>query len=511
MFNTTTIVPSCYYDSVVLMRVASQLKKRAGVAEVAMFMGTEGNHALLGQAGLATGKSQEAGSQDLIIIVRAETEPLAVEITQEAKQLLTARRASNDSTLNYRPRTLERALQSLPAASLAAISVPGTYAAREAGKCIDQGLNVFLFSDNVAVEDEVALKAKAVGRNLLFMGPDCGTAYLNGVGLGFTNVVRRGRIGCVAASGTGLQAVVCRIDQLGEGISHGIGVGGRDLKLEVGGIMTIFALELLEQDAETEVIVLLSKPPHPTVAEKLEKLCRTMKTPVIACFQGTRLPSDALEQAETLDEAAHRAICRLHGEAFIRKGFEQPAKVADLLNQAGPLTGGRLLLGLYTGGTLAKEACQLLAPVIGDIAAEPTATGSHMVLDLGDDRYTIGKPHPMIAPENRTEMLLELAGKSKLDNCGVLLFDVVLGNGSHLDPATELIHGLKELQLRPQQQIPAVAALIGTDKDPQSLAEQQSKLEDAGIAVFRDHSEAVRYAAMLIDPAYRTLLMEELS
>src|SRR4030095_10708603 len=121
-------------------------------------------------------------------------------------------------------------------ADIALISVPGDYAAAEALKALAQGLNVMLFFDNVAIADERAIKLYARARTLLVMGPDCGTAIVNGVPLGFANVVRRGDIGLVAASGTGLQEVTCRIHNLGGGISQAIGTGGRDLKDAGGGM-----------------------------------------------------------------------------------------------------------------------------------------------------------------------------------------------------------------------------------------------------------------------------------
>ena len=62
------------------------------------------------------------------------------------------------------------------------------------------------------------------------MGPDCGTAIINGVPLCFANVVRRGDIGIVGASGTGTQEVTVIIDKMGGGVSQVIGTGGRDLK-----------------------------------------------------------------------------------------------------------------------------------------------------------------------------------------------------------------------------------------------------------------------------------------
>ena len=508
MIRSTRILRSSYYDSVVLMRVASQLKKREDVSEVAMFMGTEGNHDLLRQVGLNTDESREAGPQDLIIIVEAKTGELSEVIIEEAAVMLTERTTRTENDLDYRPRTLDTALGFLPDATLAAISIPGEYAAREASKCTARGLNVFLFSDNVSIDDEQSLKKKALDKNLLFMGPDCGTAYINGVALGFANIIKRGRIGCIAASGTGLQAVVCQLDRLGEGISHGIGVGGRDLSREVGGLMTTYSLELLENDHETEIIILISKPPHPNVVAELEATCSKMSTPVVTCFPGTEVPGNTFTQAATLDEAATRAVSMLNGKPFEPRLFEDTARIGELLDMAGNVSEGKCVLGLFTGGTLAKESQIILEAELGSVTNSLDDIPQHVVVDLGDDQYTVGRPHPMIAPESRTEILLDMAAEGSLESCDVLLVDLVLGNGSHLDPAQELAKSVETLTNKYGFSAHVIAAVIGTEDDPQDLVAQVKTLQDAGVTVFRSNSEAARYAAMLISADCRVLNMK---
>lgn len=508
MFTATTVENSVYYDSVVLMRVASQLKKQEGVSEAALFMGTPGNHDLLNQVGLSTPQSREAGPEDLIIIVKADSETLTKEATTAAVQMLVSRREKDQATLEYRPRTLERALDYLPNASLASISIPGEYATREASRCLDQNLNIFLFSDNVSLNDELKLKMKALEKGLLCMGPDCGTASLGGVGLGFTNRVNRGRVGCVAASGTGLQAVMCRIDQLGQGVSHAIGVGGRDLSREVGGIMSLHALRLLDEDPSTEIIILLSKPPSPEVRKRLDKIIKKLQTKVIVYFQGDKLSPDAEGQAETLDGAAEMAVSYLKNEPYHPELFEEPGQVKQLIERMGGMTEGQRIVALYTGGTLAKESQLLIHAHAGEVSNDIDDEHKHIVVDLGEDKYTVGKPHPMIAPENRTEVLLDLAARGKLENCGVLLFDLVLGDGSHLDPAAELVAGLELLKERYDLSIPVVAAVIGTDKDPQSMSEQIKRLKEFGAAVFVKNSESAWYSAFLANPEGRINISE---
>lgn len=509
MARSTYILKSSYYDSVVLMRVASLLKKEDRVSEVAMFMGTEGNHELLAQVGLTTEISQQAGPQDLIIIVDAESKSLADSITEQAISMLTTRVENSGEEQDYRPRTLDTALRLLPGATLAAISIPGEFAAREANRCLNKGLSVFLFSDNVSTDNELSLKKKAVAKNLLFMGPDCGTAYINGTGLGFANILNTGRIGCIAASGTGLQAVGCSLDQQGEGISHGIGVGGRDLSYEIGGIMTQFSLELLDQDEQTKVIILLSKPPHDDVVKSLEATCKKISTPVVTYFQGTKYPGSVFTQASTLDEAARMATCIVNEKKFVPSWFSDPVVVSDLLRKAGNINSKKRIVGLFTGGTLAKEAQLIFEEELGLIGKNLDAESGHIVVDLGDDQYTVGRPHPMIAPEIRTEKIHTLAKSGNMASCGILLVDLVLGNGSHFDPARELISSIEKLRNSHDLHPEIVAVVIGTDQDPQNKAEQIRAMEESGITVFSSNSEAARYALMLIAPACRENYLKE--
>jgi FdrA protein len=508
MFTVTTIENSSYHDSVVLMRVASQLKKQDGVFEAALFMGTQGNHDLLRQVGLSTSESQAAGPEDLIIIIKAESPEIAGTISSEAIKMLASSRKTADSTLEYRPRTIERALDCLPEASLAAISIPGEYAAREASRCLDRDLSVFLFSDNVSLKDELVLKQKARDRGLLCMGPDCGTASINGVRLGFTNRVGRGRIGCVAASGTGLQAVMCRVDQLGEGISHAIGVGGRDLSKDIGGIMCGYALQLLDEDPSTEIIILLSKPPHPDVLKHLNETITQIQTPVIRYFQGDRTSVPDAHRADTLDGVAELAVSFLRNEPYRSKSFDDTDRVNTLIARMGSSVRDGRIVGLYTGGTLAKEAQLIIAEMAGEASNDINEAGKHIVADLGEDRYTVGKPHPMIAPENRTEILLELAAGGFLNNCSALLFDLVLGEGSHINPAQELVSSLELIRDKYHIAAPTVVAVIGTKKDPQSIEEQVRMMSEYGAAVFLKNSESARFSVILADSSCRTSLPE---
>ena len=511
----TEIWPSFYQDSVVLMRVAAEIRGRPGVGEAAAFMGTPSNQALLEQSGLSTAEGRKAGPNDLILTVAAVDAGAAAALAA-AHELLVARRQSTEESVEVAPRTLNSALRLLPDANLATISVPGEFVKLEAMRALRRDLNVFIFSDNVPLEHEIALKREALGRGLLCMGPDCGTAYLNGTGLGFVNVVPKGRIGCVAASGTGLQAVASHLAALGEGISQGIGVGGRDLGPEVGGMMTLFALEALASDPATDAVVLISKPPHAKVMAKLEAALEAIEKPVVVCCLGAAGQGGTGKAlwVETLDLAAEAVHAVLEGKSWKPRTFADPQGVLERLDRlrapATPMAPG--VAGFYTGGTLAHEARLLLQPLLGDAGFDGRcgAGGSpHHILDLGDDAYTMGRPHPMIDPRKRSELILS-AGTSP--EVGVLLFDLVLGKASHPDPAEPLATAVKDARATAAadgRRLLAVASVVGTAEDPQGLAGQIGQLEAAGVEVFPSNAEAVRFAALAVDPKLSARLLEE--
>jgi succinyl-CoA synthetase alpha subunit len=422
---------------------------------------------------------------------------------------------TTEEAIEVQPRTLDSALRILPHANLVAISVPGAYVKYEAMRALRRGLHLFIFSDNVPLEDEIELKQEALRKRLFCMGPDCGTAYLNGTGLGFFNVVFRGQIGCISASGTGIQAVVSRLATLGEGISHGIGVGSRDLSRDVGGMMTFFALEALVADVNTEVIVLISKPPHPEIMSRLEITLEKIGKPIILCCLGVSgFNKDKVLWVKTLDEAAETAAAILHNRQWTSHEFSDPEGIRARLDriQVQDISSGQGILGLYTGGTLAHEACLLLEPLIGPVGFNPeSGLGNcpHRILDLGDDAYTVGRPHPMIDPQKRIEFILK-AGCSR--QVGVLLLDFVLGKGSHPNPAEPVVEALKKAILEAQadgRKLFVVASVIGTSMDPQNLSSQVTQLEDAGVEVFDTNAEATRFAALLVKSDLSHLFLKD--
>jgi FdrA protein len=471
-----------YHDSVVLMQLQRSLAALPGVIDAGVVMATPANRDLLAAGGLEAGEG--AGPDDLLIVVKAESEAAAGEALAGVDALLRVRHGGEDAQ-DFRPRSLATALKQMPEARWVLISVPGRYAADVADDALDHGRNVFLYSDNVSVDREVALKKKARDKGLLVLGPDCGTAVLGGVGLGFANRVRRGPIGLVGASGTGLQAVMSQIHQLGSGISQAIGTGGRDLSEEVGGITAAQSLDLLCRDPETRVIVLLGKPPAFEVKERLLARASSTEKPVVVYFLGDDVDYRRMGNlwfASSLDDAAELAV-RL-------------AEKAGSPEREAPLSG--YVRGLFSGGTLAQEAIHglvmFLAPIWTNFGprglADPLRSQEHTVLDLGADEFTVGRLHPMIDQDLRLRRLRQEGADPAV---GVVLLDVVLGDGAHADPAGELAPVIAQARAE------VAVIVIGTDADPQGLALQIETLERAGARVFRTVMDAVDWIERRMD------------
>jgi FdrA protein len=505
---------SYYRDSVALMRVAQALRAQPGVREAAALMGTPANHEILAGAGLADPALAGAGPADLMLAVEADTIEAAEAALTHAGSLLDERERAQESAGRAAPRTLDAALREMPDANLAMISVPGAHARLEALRALRRGLHVFLFSDNVPLAEEIELKTFAAAQGLLCMGPDCGTAYLGGVGLGFANVVARGRIGCIAASGTGLQAVASHLAAAGEGVSHGIGVGGRDLSAEVGGLMTQGAFAALNADPRTEAIVLISKPPAPGTLRALEGLIRAAAKPVVLCCLGAKPePGAPGIWAETLEDASHAVIAALRGQKWSARAFADTAAARARLAQvrAQPGARGTALLALYSGGTLAYEAKLLLGSLLGPVRSNlgsESARSAHEILDLGADEFTVGRPHPMLDPEARAERVRAAGAQEDL---GVLLVDLVLGRGAHADPAAPLARAIEEARGRARaagRALTVVASVVGTERDPQPLAAQVGALEAAGAIVLPGNAQAARFAALVLRPELEASLLE---
>jgi succinyl-CoA synthetase alpha subunit len=496
MLVRSRILRDTYRDSVELMRVAAEVERLPGVRRAALLVATPPNREVLKAAGLLDEEAATARPSDLIVAVAGDDAGVADGALARATALLTtATETAAGASGRATPATIAQAVVEDPAANLVLVSTPGPHATAEALKALKRGLHVFLFSDNVSVADELELKRLAVRKRLLLMGPDCGTAILDGVPLGFANAVRRGAVGLIGASGTGLQQVVCLIDRLGAGISQAVGVGGRDLDERIGGLMMLAALDRLADDPETAVIVLISKPPAPAVSQRVLERSQKVGKPVVVCFLGGdpgRITAAGATPAATLEDAATLAV-RLAGD---QTGAGLEATPDDdlleiVLAQAARLAPGqRAIRGLYSGGTLAYEAALLLKDAIPDVERRRV----HSLLDLGDDEYTVGRPHPMIDFRLRNERIALAADDP---GTAVVLLDVVLGYGSHPDPAGELVPVLETARAqaaRAGRELIVIGSVCGTSGDPQDLRAQEARLTATGVRLASSNARAARLA-----------------
>ena len=470
-----------YFDSVTLMVASSMMRQLEGVDGAAVMMGTEHNRQLLEDSGLLGPDIEPFGVNDTVVAVRAESAQAAQAAIALFDAQISGGQTARKEGAERRARTLAAAKAAYPGANLAVISVPGRFARAEAEKALGQGMHVLLFSDNVPLEDEVDLKRTAAQRGLLMMGPDCGTAIVNGTALGFANAVRRGGIGLAAAAGTGLQEVTALIHELGGGVSQALGTGGRDLKEEVGGIMMSLCLESLKQDAETKVIVILSKPPAKPVVEAMLKQLEGVEKPVIAAFLGgsaDQLEGTGVTWAGDLEAAAHLAVQAERGRPLCPPGEDPLLEVLAQEECAKLAPEQRYLRGLYSGGTLCYEAMEILRE-------QGIDTWSNIAL----------KPARLLegGQPSRDNTLLDMGED--------LLLDCVGGYGTHEDPAGELapaIRQAKERTAREGRHLTVIASVTATEADPQVRSRQRAALEAAGALVLPSNAQAARLAARIV-------------
>ena len=488
MTKTLQVRRGAYVDSVKLMQVSRVIGSLPGVNTALVAMATELNLDLATDMGFAL--PDKTVPNEMLVAVDADSEEALSTALDQVDLVLSA--TSGPSAPGFgsapAPRTVAAAARA-GEASVALISTPGQYAFADAVDAIDAGLHTMVFSDNVPSEQELALKRYAHEAGVVVMGPDCGTAVIGGVGLGFANVVRPGPVGIVAASGTGAQHLMTLLDGAGVGISHCVGVGGRDLSEQIGGLSTLRALDLLEEDPTTEVIVVISKPPAPAVAEVVKEHARSLGKPVLLGLLGIGEPDITETARRTVESLGKQWTPPLHWDGAVTKGRPEGS-----------------LRGLFAGGTLCDEAMILAADRLGavhsNIPLRPDwALGKdlfsrgHTMIDFGDDRLTQGRPHPMIDGSIRIERLLrEIADPTT----GVILLDVVLGLGATPDPAAELRAALEGAAAAG---VPVVVSLIGTKDDPQGLGKQAEGLSRAGAWVFLSNAEATLAALGLLESA----------
>ncbi|WP_419037798.1 acyl-CoA synthetase FdrA [Enterocloster bolteae] len=491
----TIIKKNTYFDSVSLMALSTRANNIEGIKQVNIAMGTTMNKEVLKNTGLYTEAVDDAGKGDLMIVIEGlegfDLDDLTVKV-EEAMVRKSEKKGMSDTVYS----SVEAAVQDNEGANIAVISVPGTYAARVARKALEQGLHVMMFSDNVSLEDENRLKKEAHEKGLFVMGPDCGTAIINGTGLCFANGVRRGNIGVVAASGTGAQEVSVRIHDFGGGISQLIGTGGRDLSAEVGGIMMLDGIKALADDEDTKIIVLVSKPPSGEVAKKIYAEVKNTEKPVVICFIGgdkEAIKASGAYYAKTTKQAALLAVT-LSGvpeETINRHALNLPL-IEEVKSKLNPQQ--KYIRGLFCGGTICEETASLVREkypnVYSNIAKDPdyrlkniNESREHTFIDLGDDQFTQGKPHPMIDPSLRLERIVK---EAKDPEVGVIVLDIILGYGAHEDPVEVTLPAIREAKTIAEKEgrhLEILAFVLGTDRDPQNFDLQVKKLMDEGVTI----------------------------
>ena len=522
MIVQTLIKPGEYRDSVALMLIARELTALPGVSDVSVVMGTPANKAVLQQAGMLTTDATTATPNDLLIVVQARDAATARAALDKAQQMLVQKAVLAETSRASRPRTIRSAIRATQDANVAVVSVPGQSAAAPAWDALRAGLHVLLFSDHVALEDEIALKEYARDHGLLLMGPGAGTAIINGIGLGFANAAPRGNVGIVAAAGTGLQEVSTLIAQAGHGISQGIGVGGRDVSEAVGGIMLLEGLKALQADPDTRVIVVVSKLPAASVTEKiLAQVGQSEKPTVLALManskfgiQNSKFAIPNSQFAIDLREAAAIAVALAQGERVDAARRRLAAEDRAIAANARTLRRGlsarqRYVRGLYSGGTLCEEALRIWQASFGEVWSnapldprfklpDSNRSQEHSAIDLGEEEFTIGRPHPMIDNTLRVKRILQ---EARDPTVAVIALDVVIGYGAHPDPASELapaIVAARQIAAKRKRKLIVVASVTGTESDPQRWSRQTRALRKAGAVVVNSNAAAARLAGWVV-------------
>lgn len=505
----TLIKKGLYFDSVSLMRIAQKLNSLPGISDSAVIMATKENKNIISSSGLLSEEIKKASDNDLAVAVKADSEKSAVQALSEAEKLLSGKKENKEISGSLRACDISQAVSMSQGLNLALISVNGRYAADIAKEALEKGLNTMIFSDNVPLEKEIELKKIGAKKNLLVMGPDCGTAIINGAPLGFANKVNSGSIGVVGPSGTGIQEFTCAVSNLGAGISQAVGTGTRDVKDEVGALTTIEGLKMLSQDPRTRVIAIVSKPPQKKSLEKIISFVKKIKKPVVTVFLGSSQEYSSVKNihtAKNLYEAALKAYILSKGEnphLVKERMYNEKIALAERIKKekAKKREYSKYLRGLFSGGTFASQALYLLQPVLGPIYSNIPLSPEfklknsmklekNSIIDLGEDEFTFGRPHPMIDYSLRKKMI---AAQALNKDVSVILLDIVLGYGSNMNPLAELSDTLKEA-FKANPSLSIIAAVTGTDMDPQNKKELMKALEDTGVMAL-ENNYAAAFAA----------------
>lgn len=503
MKTKTIIMPNSYRDSVFLMKLSGQAKEKGGAETVSAMMGTTRNKELFEASGLMTPEIRDANPNDLVIAIRASEDKL--EAAEAAVLTLLneapAKKQSGDGVAAA-PRTIDAAVAADPDLNTAIISVAGDYARYEAARAVTNNMDVMLYSDNISIADELALKTMASRKKLMVMGPDCGTAIIAGTPLAFANQVRTGPVGVIGASGTGLQEVCCLLDRMGVGISQAYGTGGRDLKDEIGGLTALTALERLAEDDNTTSVAILGKPPGKATRAKILERCRQLGKPVFMHYMGA-------SDYDAENKAGFGTAGNLTDFSIMVAKHANPAAALDGKTDDHPLPTGLkpgFLHGLFGGGTLCQEAAEIAsANLPGEKFTNLKVEGfkhitgkdkidGHLFLDLGEDEFTVGRPHPMMAPDLKMDRLIESLCNPKVT---VALIDLVIGYGAHPDQANLVVQAMEKADKQSGGASRAklvVASVCGTDADTPNRNSQVAILEKAGVVVLASNAIAANWA-----------------
>jgi FdrA protein len=500
-----------YYDSVFLMGISKRILDVKGVQQNAVLMGSETNKGLLSSIGIQDPQIDAAQPNDLIVAVIANTPQIVSDTLDKLDEFLLG---GVQVAATSNPHSLEEGLAQKPGVNMAVISVPGEYAAREARKALEAGLHVFLFSDNVSIDNELDLKHYAAEQKLLVMGPDCGTSLIGGVGLGFANVVRKGTIGVIGAAGTGLQEFTSQVHNAGLGISHAIGTGGHDLSDQIGGLTAFAALDALEADPQTKIITVISKPPGAKTLVRLLDRFKTCAKPVIGCFLGVRSEpgreSTHTRRASTIDEAVGLAI-QLAGSESSPEGIAfSPEEMKWMSREKAAWNSSqKYVRGLFAGGTFCYQSQQIFRDAGFSVysnapfdpkhkLADSNQSREHTFVDMGADEFTLGRPHPMIDGTLRKQRIL---AESRNLGTAILFLDFILGYNASMDPVGELLDAIIEAKRTVKKSggsLTVVASVCGTEGDPQDLNMQVKLLRSAGVIVFNSNARAASFCCELL-------------
>jgi FdrA protein len=491
-YRLSMVKRNSYYDSVKLMQVSRSIQEIEGVNDAVVMVGTKQNKEFINSTGMVTEEVKESTSNDIFVVIEAKSRFIAEKALEQAEILLSGRGFSANSSRKNIYYSTESAITEF-GAKIAIISIPGQYVKREALYCLERGLHLHIFSDNVPEEDELIIKQKAYESGLLVMGPDCGTALIHKAALGFANAVNRGPIGIVGASGSGLQEVSCLVDICNSGVSHAIGVGSNDLSSYIGGISTEQGICILEKDNNTKVVVVISKPPSYTVAKKIIAILENCTKPVVVNFIGTNKsdhkPNNNIYFMETLEEAALKAVSLVSGST---DNFTDLNATNNCINESRGSSDAekKYIRGIYSGGTFASEAAFIIKKELSEVntnisigteLSDPNKSLRHSCIDMGADFFTSGKPHPMIEPFERNKRIVKELNDPET---AVIVFDLILGYGSHPNPAGDLVNFLSDnYKNNNNGKVILVASVCGTDKDQQDRSKQVEILRNAGVCV----------------------------